>query len=176
MSPNLHATRIMLADDHAVVRLGFRLLLEGVGAEVVAEADDGTEALAAIKEHQPAVALLDYRMPGEDGISLAARMRLRENIRGLVPTPIIGVTAHALPEELGAFHAAGMSEVLKKPIDRGQLVGLLARLSAILKTRDSARSSRSSLVRPCGSKPASAISFATEIISRTTARSRTISA
>ena len=38
MSPNLHATRIMLADDHAVVRLGFRLLLEGVGAEVVAEA------------------------------------------------------------------------------------------------------------------------------------------
>lgn len=43
-------------------------------------------------------------------------------------------------------------------------------------TRDSARSSRSSLVRPCGSKPASAISLATEIISRTTARSRTMSA
>ena len=46
MSPNLHATRIMLADDHAVVRLGFRLLLEGVGATVVAEAFRGKLPLA----------------------------------------------------------------------------------------------------------------------------------
>ena len=41
MSPNVHATRIMLADDHAVVRLGLRLLLEGAGATVVGFSPDG---------------------------------------------------------------------------------------------------------------------------------------
>ena len=56
--------RVVVGDDHPLFREGVvRALTSSGEIDVVAEADDGTEALAAIKEHQPAVALLDYQMP-----------------------------------------------------------------------------------------------------------------
>lgn len=66
--------RILLADDHAIVRAGIRALLEKLGeVEVIAEAGDGREALRLIKEHQPDVVLLDVAMPLLSGLDVAAR-------------------------------------------------------------------------------------------------------
>jgi len=66
--------RIVVADDHALVREGVRVVLEDdAELEVVAEAGDGREALAAILEHKPDVALLDITMPGLTGIEVASR-------------------------------------------------------------------------------------------------------
>jgi DNA-binding NarL/FixJ family response regulator len=61
--------RVVLADDQALVRAGFRALLNAQpDVEVVAEAADGNEAVAAAREHRPQVMLMDIRMPGLDGL------------------------------------------------------------------------------------------------------------
>jgi DNA-binding NarL/FixJ family response regulator len=66
--------RVLLADDHTLVRAGIRSLLETVDdVEVVAECGDGHEALEMITRHRPDVALLDIGMPGMNGIEIARR-------------------------------------------------------------------------------------------------------
>ena len=67
--------RVLLADDHALVRAGFRALLQSLpDMEVVAEAGDGREALRLIGLHQPDVVLMDIGMPGLNGLEAAARI------------------------------------------------------------------------------------------------------
>src|SRR4051812_16327745 len=66
--------RVLLADDHALVRLGFRGLLRNLeGVEVVAEAGDGLQALELMRSHRPDVALIDIAMPGLNGLEVTAR-------------------------------------------------------------------------------------------------------
>ncbi|MCU0223983.1 MAG: response regulator transcription factor [Acidobacteria bacterium] len=68
--------KVILADDHHLVRSGIRALLESItGVLVVAEAGDGREALELIERHRPDVALLDITMPGLNGLEVAARVR-----------------------------------------------------------------------------------------------------
>ncbi len=74
MSNELEGLRIVLADDHAVVRLGFRLLLEGVGATVVAEAERGEGAIRLYAEHSPDVLVMDVSMPGIGGLAALERL------------------------------------------------------------------------------------------------------
>jgi DNA-binding NarL/FixJ family response regulator len=70
--------RVLLADDHAVVRKGIREFLEETGdIEVVAEADDGAEALRLLEAHRPDVAVLDIRMPEMTGVEAARRVKER---------------------------------------------------------------------------------------------------
>ena len=67
--------RVMLADDHTLVRAGIRALLEKLsGVEVVGEAGDGREVLKLVKLHQPDVVLMDISMPGLNGLEAAVRM------------------------------------------------------------------------------------------------------
>jgi DNA-binding NarL/FixJ family response regulator len=66
------STRVLLADDHALVRTGFRALLRELGIEVVAEASDGNEALRLIELHMPDVVLMDIGMPGLNGLEATA--------------------------------------------------------------------------------------------------------
>lgn len=67
--------RILLADDHTLVRGGIRALLESVpGVEIVAETGDGREALELIGKQRPDVALLDITMPGLNGLEVASRV------------------------------------------------------------------------------------------------------
>jgi two-component system invasion response regulator UvrY len=67
--------RVMLVDDHAVVRMGFRLLLEGSGdLRVVAEAESGEEALRMYSEMNPDVIVLDISMPGIGGLETVSRL------------------------------------------------------------------------------------------------------
>ncbi len=66
--------RILLAEDHALVRAGFRVLLQSLdGIQVVAEAENGAEALELIDRHRPDVVLMDIAMPGLNGLEAASR-------------------------------------------------------------------------------------------------------
>lgn len=68
--------RVLVADDHAVVREGIRHVLAGEpGFEVVAEAKNGAEALALALQHRPDVVVLDVTMPGESGLRVAPKIR-----------------------------------------------------------------------------------------------------
>lgn len=75
MTPPLKPIRVILADDHTLVRAGIRALLEKLpGVEVVGEADDGRDVLNLVKQHRPDAVLMDITMPGLNGLDAAARM------------------------------------------------------------------------------------------------------
>jgi two-component system response regulator NreC len=102
--------RILLADDHAVLRGGVRLLLDSEpGLEVVGEAEDGIEAVALAKRLQPDVVLMDISMPKINGIAATAR------IHHLLPA--IGVVALTMHDNEAYFYemlkAGGSGYVLK---------------------------------------------------------------
>ncbi len=80
--------RVLLADDHAVVRQGIRRFLEEAGdIEVVAEAGDGREALERVREHRPDIAVLDIRMPEMSGVEMTRRVKERfPDVRVLILT------------------------------------------------------------------------------------------
>lgn len=74
MNHTLQGKRILLADDHAMVRLGFRYLLEGAGAIVVGEADSGENAVRSYAETIPDVVVMDVSMPGIGGLAALERL------------------------------------------------------------------------------------------------------
>src|SRR5215467_8355979 len=82
-------TRVLLADDHVLVRQGLKVLLEKQGIQVVAEASDGREAVRLAKKAQPDVAILDIAMPVLNGIEAA-----RELMKSLPKTKVILLTQH----------------------------------------------------------------------------------
>lgn len=71
----MKAIRVLIADDHTLVRAGIRALLEKLpGVQVVAEAGDGRAALELVREHRPNVALMDIAMPGMGGLEATRRI------------------------------------------------------------------------------------------------------
>jgi len=102
--------RVIIADDHAVVRQGIRTVLEDVeGLQVVAEAGDGDEALALAEEHEPDVVVLDVTMPGKTGLEVARE--LRERGSGVA---VLILSMHDEPEYvLEAVRAGADGYVLK---------------------------------------------------------------
>lgn len=86
--------RVVLADDHALVRAGFRSLLESMdGVEVVAEADDGRAALKALEEHEPGLLVVDLSMPDMNGLEVIHRARKRHP-----EVPVLVLSMHREPE------------------------------------------------------------------------------
>lgn len=77
MSASLAGLKILLADDHAIVRMGFRLLLEGAGAAVAGEAGSGEEALRLYADVVPDVLVMDVSMPGIGGLAALERLCVR---------------------------------------------------------------------------------------------------
>ncbi|MCX9157451.1 transporter substrate-binding domain-containing protein [Niveibacterium sp. 24ML] len=119
--------KVLVVDDEPLNLRVAKDLLALMGFEVVlaGESQAGFEAFCS---GSFAAILLDYRMPGEDGISLAARMRQRERSRGLVRTPIAAVTADGSETTASACLAAGMDTVLLKPLTLETLHATLSRL------------------------------------------------
>jgi two-component system invasion response regulator UvrY len=75
MTISLASEKILLADDHALVRIGFRALLEGAGARVVGEAESGEQALQLFAELLPDLLIMDISMPGIGGLAALERLR-----------------------------------------------------------------------------------------------------
>ncbi len=110
--------RIVLADDHAVVRQGIRDFLEDESdMQVVAEASDGAAAKSLIQEHQPDVAILDVRMPHASGIDVAAWVQQE----GL-PVRVLILTSYDDEPYVVAAVQAGASGYLLKDAQAAQIV------------------------------------------------------
>lgn len=109
--------KILIADDHTLVRAGMRALLENLaGIEVIAEASDGRTALELIKQKRPDVALLDIGMPGLNGIEVAARASKEEpQVRLLI------LSMHTNEEYVLQALRAGASGYLVKGADTVEL-------------------------------------------------------
>ena len=113
------AVRILIVDDQALVRAGFRMILEAENdIEVVGEAADGGEAVAAWERLQPDVVLMDVRMPEMDGIE--ATRRLLE--RGETKTKVVMLTTFDMDEYVYDALKAGASGFLLKDVPPEQLV------------------------------------------------------
>ena len=113
------APRVVIADDQALVRGGFRLILSTAGIPVVAEAADGKEAFAAVLKHRPDVVLMDIRMPVMDG--LEATRRILESRPGQ-DVRVIMLTTFDLDQYVYAALAAGASGFLLKAVSPEHLV------------------------------------------------------
>jgi DNA-binding NarL/FixJ family response regulator len=109
--------RVILADDHALVRAGIRALLESLeGIQVLAEADDGREALRLVDVHRPNLVLMDIAMSGLNG--LEATMRI---IRDYPHTRVIILSMHANEEYVLQSLRAGASGYLLKDAGTAEL-------------------------------------------------------
>ena len=110
--------RVVIADDQALVRGGFAMMLSADGIDVVAEVADGAEAISAVRRTLPDVVLMDIRMPEVDGLEATRRI-----LTGAPTDPrIIILTTFDLDRYVYAALAAGASGFLLKDVTPEQLV------------------------------------------------------
>ena len=98
--------KILIVDDHTLVRMGMRRLLEDLpDMQVVAEAESGKEALVMVKEHSPDVVLLDMKMPGIDGFEVTRR--LKKSHPGVKVIAVTAMSSDPLPTRVLQLGAMG---------------------------------------------------------------------
>ncbi|MFI6897262.1 response regulator [Streptomyces sp. NPDC050256] len=113
--------RVLLVDDHQVVRRGLRTFLEiQDDIEVVGEAADGAEGVARTEELRPDVVLMDIKMPGTDGIEALRRLRELEN-----PAKVLIVTSFTEQRTVVPALRAGASGYVYKDVDPDALAGAI---------------------------------------------------
>ena len=118
--------RVLLADDHSVVRDGLRRLVEGAGdMEVVAEAADGREAIRKTRESTPDVAVVDISMPGLDGLEVLRQLRL-ENPK----LPVLVLTMHEEEQYVVRAIEAGAMGYITKRSAAEQLLAAIRKVHA----------------------------------------------
>ena len=109
--------RVLLADDHALVRAGIRALLEKMpDVEVVGEANDGLAALAGVKAHRPDVLLMDIAMAGMTGLHAAAQVK-----KDFPAVKVIILSMHSNEEYVMQAMRAGAAGYLLKDAATGEL-------------------------------------------------------
>ncbi|MEM7275754.1 MAG: response regulator transcription factor [Actinomycetota bacterium] len=107
--------RVVLVDDQALIRKGFKAIIDSApDLEVVGEADDGTAALAVVRTERADVVLMDIRMPGQDGITTTRAITADEDLAGV---RVIMLTTFELDENVVAAMGAGASGFLDKGVD-----------------------------------------------------------
>ena len=116
---------VVIADDQTLVRRGFRLILKAAGIDVVAEAADGEQAVAAAGEHQPDVVLMDIRMPKVDGIEATRRIITAHPHPADTRPRIIILTTFDLDQYVYAALTAGASGFLLKDVTPEHLVAAI---------------------------------------------------
>src|ERR1700753_2106913 len=125
--------RVLLADDQALIRAGFRLLLDTAqDIEVVGEAPDGAEAVRLAREGRADVVLMDIRMPGTDGLEAPRQIAADDDLAGV---KVIILTTFESDEYVYQAIRAGASGFLVKdtePADLLQAVRVVARGDALL--------------------------------------------
>ena len=115
--------RALLAEDNPTNRLVLTAMLSSLGFDVVT-VENGAEAFASAERNDFALIIMDIQMPVMDGEEAIERIRALEGQRGR--TPIIVLTAHALPGDDVRFKAAGANSVLNKPVDQAMLAAEVA--------------------------------------------------
>jgi two-component system response regulator NreC len=115
--------RVMIADDHAILRAGLKLLVNAqADLEVVSEAPDGAQAVQVARETRPDVALMDLTMPGTGGMQALQRI-----VQACPKTRVLVLTMHDDPAYLRSVLAAGASGyVLKRSVDAELLAAIRA--------------------------------------------------
>jgi DNA-binding NarL/FixJ family response regulator len=123
--------RVLLVDDDALVREGLKIILSSADdVEVVGEADDGANAVAAVRAHRPDVVLMDIRMAQMDGIAATAALRRLDP----APQVIVLTTFQADEQVVGALRAGASGFLVKDtpPLDIINAVRLVAAGQAII--------------------------------------------
>jgi len=114
------AVKILIADDHEVVRVGLKTMLQGTDIKIVAEASDGDAAFKAAKKLKPDLVLLDVRMAGTDGLNCLARIKL-----DLQNIPVVMFSAFDNPTYVARALALGASGYLSKSSSRTRIVNAI---------------------------------------------------
>jgi len=109
--------RVVIADDQALLRSGFRLILETAGIDVVGEAADGRAAVAAVHEHRPDIVLMDIRMPVMDGLEAT-----RQILSAGSGVRVVMLTTFDLDQYVYEALTAGASGFLLKDVSPEHLV------------------------------------------------------
>ncbi len=112
-------TRIVIAEDEAIIRLDLKETLTEEGYEVVADSGRGDEALALVRELRPDVAILDIKMPGNDGLAVARAISDERLCAVLV------LTAFSQRELVAQAAQSGVLAYLVKPFAAGELVAAI---------------------------------------------------
>ena len=121
--------KILVTDDNAVNRMVATKMIRRLDHDVV-EAEDGEQALAAVRAEQIDLVLMDVQMPNMDG--LTATRRIREMPAPLNATPIVGLSANVKASDKDDMLAAGMDEYLAKPVRIEQLDTVLSELAGVV--------------------------------------------
>lgn len=117
----MSSIRILIADDHTLMRQGLREICEGIGGfHVVGEAKNGAEAVALRKTHQPDVVLMDLAMPQVDGVEA-----IRQIIRDAPASRMIALTMYREEPFMLAAIRAGARAYLLKTIDSAELIAAI---------------------------------------------------
>ena len=116
--------KVVVADDHEVVRSGLKTLLAGGDIKIVAEAADGNEAIKQAKKHRPDVLLMDIRMPETDGI--AALERIRDESPD---TKVVMLSTYDNPTYVARSVALGACDYVLKGSAKKEIVSAIKRAS-----------------------------------------------
>jgi DNA-binding NarL/FixJ family response regulator len=125
-APRERPVRVLIVDDHEVVRRGTRELLEKAGGiEVVGEAQDGEEAIEGVARLQPDVVLMDLALPGMNGAEATRRIKQRSP-----STAVLALSAYDDDQYVFALHDAGAAGYLLKNVRGPQLVDAVRKVWA----------------------------------------------
>jgi len=117
--------RLMIVDDHEVVRTGLQSLVEGTEIEVVATAASGSEAVKLAKQSKPDVVLLDIRMADGDGLTTLEELRQK-----LPELRVVMLSTYENPTYVARANAMGASDYILKGSTRAQLLGAIKAVAA----------------------------------------------
>ena len=119
------SVRLLIADDHEVIRMGLIRLLQGADIEVVAQAANGEECLKLAEKHEPDVILLDVRMPDDDGLETLQKLRHKA-----LKSKVVMFSNYDNPTYIARARALGASDYLLKGSTREAIVDTILAAAA----------------------------------------------
>jgi AmiR/NasT family two-component response regulator len=113
-------TRVVIAEDEAIIRLDLKEILQSAGYDVVGETSRGDEAVTLVDQHEPDLVILDVKMPGMDGVRAAREIGARHR------TAVVVLTAFSQRDLIEDARDAGVAAYLVKPFRREELLPAVA--------------------------------------------------
>jgi DNA-binding NarL/FixJ family response regulator len=137
--------KMVIADDHEVVRAGLKSLLEGTDIRIVAEATSGATAHKAVVKHSPDLVMLDVRMPDGDGLNCLARIKLDNP-----EVPVVMFSSHDNPTYVARAVALGAAGYVSKSASRNEIISAIQTAAAgdTIWSRDELRRVTGALAAP----------------------------